>query len=273
MAEMDKLLTADERVACIHLTAQEGVDGQRARALLAIDDGATQSAAAEQAGLTEGQLRYFLGKFRQERLAAFPDYLIEASPALTEEAADALSSDKQSQNREALHDLIHELDELIAALRAIIPESTAQTPYSPLRLMTLIRNNAGKMTPEAVRNVRQSFEGVTVEDLRDLDTWKGLGYVMVYSTRFQAGQVGGRIQSYIPGPLQPNRLLGIARKGVDKIIPDFARQILGVFEGASKEDLLDPDTWKGVWYMINYSLQFQAEQLKERLLAAEEAEK
>jgi hypothetical protein len=51
------------------------------------------------------------------------------------------------------------------------------------------------------------------------------------------------------------------------------RQILGTFEGATREDLLDPDTWKGVWYMLNYSLQFQAEQLKERLLAAEEREK
>jgi hypothetical protein len=68
-------------------------------------------------------------------------------------------------------------------------------------------------------------------------------------------------------------LLGVARKGLDKIIPDFVRQILGTFEGATREDLLDPDTWKGVWYMLNYSLQFQAEQLKERLLAAEERDK
>jgi hypothetical protein len=30
---------------------------------------------------------------------------------------------------------------------------------------------------------------------------------------------------------------------------------------------VDPDTWKGIWYMITYSLQFQAEQLKQRLSA------
>ena len=40
-------------------------------------------------------------------------------------------------------------------------------------------------------------------------------------------------------------------------------------EGASKEDLLDLDTWKGMWYMLNYSVQFQAEQLKQRLIGEE----
>ena len=52
--------------------------------------------------------------------------------------------------------------------------------------------------------------------------------------------------------------------GIDRITPETAKEILGSFEGATKEDLLDPDTWKGVWYMLNYSLQFQAEQLLQR---------
>ena len=53
--------------------------------------------------------------------------------------------------------------------------------------------------------------------------------------------------------------------GIDRITPETAKEILASFEGATKEDLLDPDTWKGVWYMLNYSLQFQAEQMMQRL--------
>ena len=62
----------------------------------------------------------------------------------------------------------------------------------------------------------------------------------------------------------------MVKGGLDKITPDIARQIAGSFEGATREDLLDPDTWKGVWYMLNYSLQFQAEQIKHRFLGEEE---
>ncbi len=51
---------------------------------------------------------------------------------------------------------------------------------------------------------------------------------------------------------------------------DVAKEVIAAFEGATKEDLLDLDTWKGVWYMLNYSLQFQAEQIKLRLLGEEE---
>lgn len=270
MAETEKLLTAEERAACTQLAAEEGTDGRRAKALLALDEGTTQLAAAEAAGLTDGQLRYFLGKFRKARLSAFSSYTAEASSPALEEAAATSPLDRSGQDKVALRELARELDELIADLRTQFPESAGQTSYSPVRLLTLIRENASKLTPEFVQGIRQSLEGMTAEDLRDLDTWKGLAYMMTYSARFQAGQMGSRIQGHIPEPLQPTRLLDVARKGLDKVLPDIAKQILGTFEGATKEDLLDPDTWKGVWYMINYSLQFQVEQLKERLLATEE---
>ena len=76
----------------------------------------------------------------------------------------------------------------------------------------------------------------------------------------------------MPEPVQPGRLWRLGKSSLARITPDFAKQILGVFQDATREDLLDPNTWKGVWYMITYSLQFQAEQLKERLVAAEESQ-
>ena len=51
--------------------------GKRAIALLAIDDGATQAEAAQQAGLTPGQVKYWLSKFRQVRMQIFPEEVLK----------------------------------------------------------------------------------------------------------------------------------------------------------------------------------------------------
>jgi hypothetical protein len=135
--------------------------------------------------------------------------------------------------------------------------------------MTLLRDNVQKLTPDVQSGMLQSFQGMTAEDLLDIETWKGMAYMMSYSAKFQAGQVVGKvnetINEVVPEPIQPGRLWAMGKSSLDKITPDFAKQILATFEGATPRDLIDPNTWKGLWYMINYSLQFQAEQLKNRL--------
>ena len=68
----DKLLAPTEREALKMISAGSAPHSQRAAALLAIDGGATQAQAAEQAGLTQGQVKYWLSKFRQVRLDVFP---------------------------------------------------------------------------------------------------------------------------------------------------------------------------------------------------------
>ena len=70
----------------------------------------------------------------------------------------------------------------------------------------------------------------------------------------------------LPKPLQPDTMLQFMRKHVDRFTPDVAKGIMESLQGASREDLMDPDTWKGIWYMMNYSLQFQANQMRQRLL-------
>ena len=72
----NQLLTPEERAACGGIAKAKAPYSQRAMALLALDEGATQMQAAGQAGLTKGQVRYWLGKFRQERLAIFPEELL-----------------------------------------------------------------------------------------------------------------------------------------------------------------------------------------------------
>jgi transposase-like protein len=88
----ERLLSEQERVAFKMISTGNDLHGQRALALLAIDEGSTQAQAAQQAGLTPGQVKYWLAKFREIRLAIFPDQVLEAAgqhsqPEMAEEAA------------------------------------------------------------------------------------------------------------------------------------------------------------------------------------------
>ncbi len=170
-----------------------------------------------------------------------------------------------------LKELVNELDTLLAALKKSVPTGS-DSPYSPMRFLTHLRDNAAKLTPEVRLGLLENFEGMTKEDLMDIDTWKGMAYMMSYSARFQADQVRAKMNEHLPEPLQPDRWLRLMKKGLDKVTPEVAKNIMETFQGASKEDLMDPDTWKGVWYMLDYSLRFQAEQMKQKLTGAEDSE-
>jgi hypothetical protein len=72
-----KLLSSQERQAFKMISAGDDLHGQRAIALLAIDEGATQKEAGIRSSLTPGQVKYWLGRFRQLRLEIFPDQVLE----------------------------------------------------------------------------------------------------------------------------------------------------------------------------------------------------
>jgi hypothetical protein len=163
-----------------------------------------------------------------------------------------------------LQQLVAELDALLADLKESLPES-GRSPYSPLQFLTYLRQNLNKLSPEMRLDLLENFEGMTKEDLLDLDTWKGMAYMMSYSARFQAEQTREQMNEHLPTPLKPDTWINLARRGLEKVTPDLAKEIAQSFQGATKEDLMDPDTWKGVWYMLDYSLRFQADQFKQRL--------
>jgi hypothetical protein len=167
--------------------------------------------------------------------------------------------------------LVDELDNLLAELKKSVPAGD-DSPYSPLRLLTHLRENVGKLSPEILSGLLENFEGMTKEDLMDIDTWKGIAYMMSYSARFQADQVREKMNEHLPEPLQPDRWLRFMKKNLDRFTPEIAKNLLDTFQGATKEDLMDPDTWKGVWTMLDYSMRFQAEQFKQKLMGAEESE-
>jgi len=75
------LLSTHERDVCIQISEWDAIHTQRAQALLAIDEGATQAQAGERGGLTKGQVRYWLGKYREMRLDIFPDSILKEEGA------------------------------------------------------------------------------------------------------------------------------------------------------------------------------------------------
>ena len=79
--EEGKLLTPQERQVCQQISTGEAPHSQRAQALLALDEGATQTQAGQQAGLTRNQVKYWLGKFLREGLDAFPEGVYVEAPA------------------------------------------------------------------------------------------------------------------------------------------------------------------------------------------------
>lgn len=68
-----KFLTPREKTICTQMAASDNEKHRRrARALLALADGATHSEAAEAAGLKAGQMQYLMRIFLKDRLAIFP---------------------------------------------------------------------------------------------------------------------------------------------------------------------------------------------------------
>ena len=107
------LLTSEEHAVCQQIAAREAPHSQRAAALLALHEKYTQAWAAEKAGLSTGQVKYWLYKFRKQRLNIFPSSLLEIS--------DTRPAGKSAAKRKGA-----------AGSAAVTPESTTQKSQQPL---------------------------------------------------------------------------------------------------------------------------------------------
>jgi hypothetical protein len=70
---MKTLLTPKEVTMCKQIAAANNRYSQRAAALLTIHAGATHNQAGLETGLSIGQVKYCITRFRRLRLACFPD--------------------------------------------------------------------------------------------------------------------------------------------------------------------------------------------------------
>jgi hypothetical protein len=89
------LLDEGERSLCNGISKLEDIQGQRARALSAIDKGKTQAEAATETELSQGQVRYLLEKFRKERMKIFPETILFEIKKTSERVAEESFSEKK----------------------------------------------------------------------------------------------------------------------------------------------------------------------------------
>jgi 1-acyl-sn-glycerol-3-phosphate acyltransferase len=69
---------------------------------------------------------------------------------------------------------------------------------------------------------------------------------------------------YEPPPFSPRRLIALLEEALSELPQKMRLDILEQLRGAVSQDLFDIEVWKGIWYMLNYTLQYQADLVKRR---------
>ena len=73
------------------------------------------------------------------------------------------------------------------------------------------------------------------------------------------------VTGYQAPPFTPDGLLQLIEKNLGRLSPRASFEILDQLRTTISEDLLDIDTWKGIWYVLNYSMENQADFIKRRI--------
>jgi 1-acyl-sn-glycerol-3-phosphate acyltransferase len=71
---------------------------------------------------------------------------------------------------------------------------------------------------------------------------------------------------YSPPPFTPQGLLELLDNNLRRFSPQMGFAMLEKLRSTISEDLFDMDTWKGVWYIVNYSIESQSEIIKRRFI-------
>lgn len=90
-------LTRSELTQCKRLFDSDGLTSQRAKALVAIHEGKTHSAAAEVSDLSLGQVRYIVSRFRLHRMKALQTEAFTTSVSKAAGKTAKVQSDKKNK--------------------------------------------------------------------------------------------------------------------------------------------------------------------------------
>ncbi len=157
-----------------------------------------------------------------------------------------------------------EFTQLVGELNQLADEMRGQKrtpeppPFSHERLLGLVKTNFDRVAAmfglEAATQLLDSLQGASPKDALDPETWKGLYYIL---------------NALVSAQTESARATILARLNA---IPGFAllSDIGAGLQGATAKDLVDPDTWKGLFYILDATARAQAGDLKRRLMGEEE---
>lgn len=134
----------------------------------------------------------------------------------------------------------------------------APPPFSLSELVQLLRENLAYFTPtiqsEILRELQNNLKDASPRDALDPEVWKGMWYVLNYLAQSESQKVMEKV-----GP----RLMAIPGFST---LADLRRNL----DGASPRDLLDLDTWKGMWIVLNGAVDYHKQEAKRRIFGQKE---
>lgn len=84
-----------------------------------------------------------------------------------------------------------------------------------------------------------------------------------------AEQLRAQNPAYQPPAYSPQAMLALLQANLDKLSSKVQIPILtelrNNLQGTKPEDFMDPETWKGLWYVLNYTAQAQSRQALEKV--------
>ena len=181
-----------------------------------------------------------------------------------------MSEDAQtkSESPQQFELLVAQMNELAQRLQALAPNYTPP-PFSPETLMQLLKENLHRFTPEMrlefLQELRQGLTPPSPQDVLDPDTWKGMWFILNYQAQSQSRSLFDGLR---------NTVSALPGMGLVRSLPGMntMSELAEMLEGSSPKDFLDIDTWKGMWYIVNYTIQYEADLMRQRILGKEEEE-
>lgn len=163
----------------------------------------------------------------------------------------------KSEQRAELEALVTELNALAAELQALTPKYRPPA-FTAAGLRELLKKNMHRFAPEmqvgVLKDLQEMLEQTPPEEFLNPETWKGMWYTLNYLAQQEAGSVRDRLSKHL-GQLPGAGTL---------------TDLKNLLADTPPEEFMKLDTWKGMWFILNYELQNQAQSLKKQLLGAED---
>jgi 1-acyl-sn-glycerol-3-phosphate acyltransferase len=128
---------------------------------------------------------------------------------------------------------------------------------------------AQEAPPAAAPETLQAGEGTTAGDIPEPAAADVADDALRRQLAGELDQLISRMQAktpgYTPPPFSPRHLIGLIEENLDKLTPEVGLSMLQRLRNTLTQDVLDIETWKGIWYVLNYALQYEAGVLKRRM--------
>ena len=152
---------------------------------------------------------------------------------------------------DAPEDYLEEVDHFLK-LYGILNESESYTapPYSESELVRLLQDELIHISPEIsfelLHLVLFGFEQLNHGVNKGQKILDAVWYILNFASQVRRESADEKFSD--PLKLIRNHLPGL----------ETIKEIRLALDGSSPEDFLDPDTWKGLWYVLSYNLREKA---------------